>query len=196
MPITDPLALRAIAHPLRIRLLHELQASGAARAADLARTLDVPANQVSFHLRTLARYGLVEEAPEHARDRRDRVWRPASESGYTVDSDDLGEEAGGPAAVRILRQSSQAWTQDAVRAFFAAADQENSSDETLALSQVALRLTPSEAEAAMAELRDVVHRWSQHGRKLVRDGNSDDRTTYLGMLMLQPYPEHLRETES
>ena len=48
---------------------------GPLRAADVARELGIPANQASFHLRQLAKYGLVEEAPEEARDRRDRVWR-------------------------------------------------------------------------------------------------------------------------
>ena len=49
--------------------------SGPVRAADVARELGIPANQASFHLRQLAKYGLVEEAPEEARDKRDRVWR-------------------------------------------------------------------------------------------------------------------------
>ncbi len=35
-------------------------------------------NQVSFHLRSLAKAGLITEASEHARDRRDRVWVPTS----------------------------------------------------------------------------------------------------------------------
>ena len=37
--------------------------------------LDIPANQASFHLRQLAKYGLIEEDPDAARDKRDRVWR-------------------------------------------------------------------------------------------------------------------------
>src|SRR6478736_3986815 len=74
-PLSDPRVLRAIAHPVRTRVLDELQASGPARAADIARELGIPANQASFHLRQLAKYGLVEEAPEEARDKRDRVWR-------------------------------------------------------------------------------------------------------------------------
>ena len=71
----DPRVLRAIAHPVRVRILHELNATGPSRAADLAADLDIPANQASFHLRQLAKYGLVVEAPEEARDRRDRVWK-------------------------------------------------------------------------------------------------------------------------
>src|SRR5690606_23978941 len=48
-----------------------------ARAADLARELDLPANKLSFHLRSLADAGLIVEDPSLARDRRDRVWVPA-----------------------------------------------------------------------------------------------------------------------
>ena len=71
----DPTVLRAIAHPTRNRILHELEASGSLRAADVARLLEIPANQASFHLRQLAKYGLIEPAPDEARDGRDRVWR-------------------------------------------------------------------------------------------------------------------------
>ena len=71
--IHDPQVLRAISHPVRNRILDELGAQGSLRAADIARVLDIPANQASFHLRQLAKYGLVEEDPEAARDKRDRV---------------------------------------------------------------------------------------------------------------------------
>ena len=67
--VSDPRVLRAIAHPVRTRILDELEASGPVRAADIARELGIPANQASFHLRQLAKYGLVEEAPEEARDK-------------------------------------------------------------------------------------------------------------------------------
>lgn len=82
--VSTPEALRAFAHPLRQRLIHELSILKHARAADLAEVLDEPANAISFHLRALARAGLITEAPEHARDRRDRVWKPVAES-YALD---------------------------------------------------------------------------------------------------------------
>lgn len=66
--------MRALAHPTRRRILQRLPARDFARAADLAADLDLPANQVSFHLRVLGEAGLIREAPQHARDRRDRVW--------------------------------------------------------------------------------------------------------------------------
>jgi DNA-binding transcriptional ArsR family regulator len=60
--VSDPRMLRGIAHPVRNRILEELSAGGPMRAADVAQRLGVPANQASFHLRQLAKYGLVEEA--------------------------------------------------------------------------------------------------------------------------------------
>lgn len=82
LQLTSPM-LKAMSHPLRRRILEVMHEDLPRRAADLAELLDTPANSVSFHLRQLARAGLIVEAPEHARDRRDRVWVAASH-GYTV----------------------------------------------------------------------------------------------------------------
>lgn len=68
--------LKALANPLRRRIINELVRREYARAADLSAELEVAANSLSFHLRVLADAGLVEEDPDRARDRRDRVWKP------------------------------------------------------------------------------------------------------------------------
>jgi DNA-binding transcriptional ArsR family regulator len=100
--ITDPETLRAMAHPLRQRILIELNVREHARAADLARTLDVPANSISFHLRVLARHHFIEEAPELARDKRDRVWKPVVER-FQVDRNLAGAENAIDPYLRWLR---------------------------------------------------------------------------------------------
>ncbi|AXH96307.1 winged helix-turn-helix domain-containing protein [Ornithinimicrobium avium] len=82
LQLTSPM-LKAMSHPLRRRILELMHEDVPRRAADLAELLDTPANSVSFHLRQLARAGLIVEAPEHARDRRDRVWVAAGH-GYVV----------------------------------------------------------------------------------------------------------------
>src|SRR3569832_1809874 len=79
--IQDPRVLRAIAHPMRQRVLGELSAAGHLRAADVAERLCIPAILASFHLRQLSMFGLVVPAPELARDGRDRVWKPVHEHG-------------------------------------------------------------------------------------------------------------------
>src|SRR3978361_62761 len=92
--VHDPRVLRAIAHPVRNRILDELGATGPMRAADIAQALGIPANQASFHLRQLAKYGLVVEAPEEARDGRDRVWKVVSESGIQLELSGMDKDPG------------------------------------------------------------------------------------------------------
>ncbi|MCG2621744.1 helix-turn-helix domain-containing protein [Arthrobacter sp. I2-34] len=66
-------ALKALAHPLRIRLLEELSRYGAQTASGLATRLGESSGSTSYHLRQLAKHGLVREV----RDRgtaRERWW--------------------------------------------------------------------------------------------------------------------------
>jgi DNA-binding transcriptional ArsR family regulator len=76
MEVSDPTAIRALAHPLRLDLLELLGASGPATAAQCGRALGVSQASCSFHLRQLAKYGFVEDAGP-GRDRRERQWRAA-----------------------------------------------------------------------------------------------------------------------
>jgi DNA-binding transcriptional ArsR family regulator len=61
--VSDVSSLRAVAHPVRLRMLSVLTGT-AMSAADLARTLDVSHANASYHLRQLADAGEVVEAGE------------------------------------------------------------------------------------------------------------------------------------
>jgi DNA-binding transcriptional ArsR family regulator len=173
--------LRAIAHPVRNRILTELAASGPMRAADLARELDLPANQMSFHLRQLAKYGLVEEDPDAGRDRRDRVWRPVSPDGVTVNLGELEKEPGGQAASTVYRQYAAAWARHVVDAAYS--DDRRDPDTYRTVTEQAVRLTTQEAQELAGELDDVITRWMDKTR-----GRDPDRRTYLWLSVLQPHP--------
>ncbi|GAB3978735.1 ArsR/SmtB family transcription factor [Plantactinospora veratri] len=71
--VRDPRALRALAHPLRLRLHALVGREGSITAADAARQLDISQALASHHLRQLAKYGFVE--PADAGDNRERPWR-------------------------------------------------------------------------------------------------------------------------
>ena len=75
--LTDPRAMRALAHPLRVRLLGELRVSGPQSVGMLADTLDEAPGSISYHVGVLARSDFVVEAPENARDARERWWQAA-----------------------------------------------------------------------------------------------------------------------
>src|SRR5437868_3242323 len=72
-PEQDAAALKALTHPLRIRLLGLLRMDGPATASELAVRTGATSASTSYHLRVLAKYAFVAEA-EH-RDRRERRWR-------------------------------------------------------------------------------------------------------------------------
>src|SRR5579862_8518083 len=74
MQISDPKAIRALAHPLRLDLLELLSATGPATAAHCGRVLGQSQASCSFHLRQLAKYGFVEEAVP-GKDKRERRWQ-------------------------------------------------------------------------------------------------------------------------
>ncbi|MFJ8160264.1 helix-turn-helix domain-containing protein [Streptomyces sp. NPDC096136] len=72
-PERDAAALKALTHPLRIRLLGLLRQDGPATASELAVRTGESSASTSYHLRVLAKYAFVAEA-EH-RDGRERRWR-------------------------------------------------------------------------------------------------------------------------
>jgi len=73
--ITDPLMLRAMAHPVRLKLMNSLILHGPATATELASQIDdTPAN-CSWHLRQLAKFGFIEEATDLPYKGRNRPWR-------------------------------------------------------------------------------------------------------------------------
>lgn len=75
LELDDPRSMRALAHPLRLRLLGMLRVQGPATASMLADRVDEAPALVSYHLRKLAEHGFVTEAPEQSTDGRERWWR-------------------------------------------------------------------------------------------------------------------------
>jgi len=60
--LTDPKALRALAHPIRLALIGLLRTQGPLTATRAAELLGESSASTSFHLRQLSKYGLAEEA--------------------------------------------------------------------------------------------------------------------------------------
>ena len=184
-PMSDPRVLRAIAHPTRARILDELGATGPMRAADIGEVMGIPANQASFHLRQLAKYGVIEPAPEAARDKRDRVWKVRDERGFRLNVEDIEKQPGGKAAVAVFRDNKAAWAHRLVDEVFSFKKEK---DTFTAIIDQTMRLTKDEAADFMGEVDTVLARWAEKTR-----GRSRDRRTYVFYSMVQPYPED--ETE-
>ncbi|WP_431074818.1 winged helix-turn-helix domain-containing protein [Microbacterium phyllosphaerae] len=148
--------LKAYAHPLRRRMIRLFSRREHLRAADVAADLDVPANSASFHLRVLADAGLIEEAPEHARDRRDRVWKSRRGS-FNVGGPEhpVPDEALGTAMVRSVADDHQdmlsrviSWTPEYLSG--------RATEVRAHFSQRMVRLTEAEFEAVMERVQEVI----------------------------------------
>ena len=85
-PVSDPQALRALAHTGRYAILERLQTRGPATATECAEVAGLSPSACSYHLRLLARHGFVEEDTddEARQDGRERVWR-ATTAGWRAD---------------------------------------------------------------------------------------------------------------
>jgi hypothetical protein len=76
--LTDPRALRGLAHPLRLDLLALLRREGPLTATQAGERLGHSAQSCWFHLRQLAKYGLVEQAGGGRG--RERPWQATAQA--------------------------------------------------------------------------------------------------------------------
>ena len=71
--------MRALAHPLRLKILGLLRVEGPQSVGMLAEATGAASGSISYHLSTLAKHGFIVRAPELERDGRERWWRAAHE---------------------------------------------------------------------------------------------------------------------
>jgi len=71
--LDNPVAIRALAHPVRLALIGLVGREGPTTSAEAARELGISQALASHHMRQLAKYGFLEPAAEH--NGRDRPWQ-------------------------------------------------------------------------------------------------------------------------
>lgn len=97
-------ALRAYAHPVRMKLILALRTRGPLTATRAGRLLGESSGTCSFHLRQLAKYGLVEETGGGTG--REKPWRATATSTSWDDSPPDAETA---AAASVLAEALAEW---------------------------------------------------------------------------------------
>ncbi|MGW7045647.1 ArsR/SmtB family transcription factor [Streptomyces avermitilis] len=174
-PITDIGTLKALAHPLRMKLYRALCVTRTATASQLAEQVDEAVSLVSYHLRKLADHGLIEAARPQSGDGRERWWQPSSEGVSIKDKDfrDAPEKAAAHAAATRLFHEQRA---DLYRRYLderptwgpewnsAAPDQES-----------LLRLTSAELAELGEELLALARKYDEKGRAAEAAGDTEGR---------------------
>jgi DNA-binding transcriptional ArsR family regulator len=161
LELTDPRQMRALAHPLRLRLLGALRTDGPATASILAEELDESPALVSYHLRTLAKHGFVHEDPDLARDGRERWWR-ASHPGMTWEPFRFLDSPERAAAANALLSQIVDRYAEAGREWLAdAPNWPEDWHEVADMSDWRLRLTAAQALAMRDEVIAVIERYQR-----------------------------------
>ena len=177
----DPDALRALAHPLRGKLLAALRLDGPATASMLARRYDESSGATSYHLRMLARYGFVEDDPGHDSG-RERWWRAAHELTEWSPDAFLGADPGETEAARqFMRRVLGDYARWQARWIDELGDWSPEWQDASELSDLAMRLTPAQLKALKEELLATIFRYREAGP----DGDGSERVVVL----LQAFPQ-------
>lgn len=150
-------ALRALAHPMRVRIYDILSQYGAQTASSLADRLGESTGATSYHLRALAKQDLIREVDGRG-TRRERWWeRPVG--GVTLTSPDVMRTPAGLAATQLVLGE---WLRNRheqllryVETEMPAAQQNEWRDSTM-ISTGNARLTPAQAAIVVAKLQAVI----------------------------------------
>jgi DNA-binding transcriptional ArsR family regulator len=102
--ISDPTVMRALAHPARLTILEELGLGRSGTATEFAAVCGLSPSATSYHLRALAKAGLVQAAPGRG-DGRERVWQLVKSGGLEIGSGPAGE----PDVMRAEQELTLVW---------------------------------------------------------------------------------------
>lgn len=184
--VTDPAALRSMAHPLRLRLYYALILAGTATATRLAEGVEESVSLVSYHLRQLAQHGYVEPDPQPpgAADGREKWWRTTS-VGFSWTPSDFGD---GPEGATLVAQAGR--QMDAHRAAYRQVWLDSQAgwsaawrDAAITTDNPLLRMTPAELREFSTQYEDLLKAWRDRPAAAV-----DDPEREQVMLFLQAFP--------
>jgi len=134
----------ALGHPIRVQLLELVRERGSLTSTEAAQRLGHSSGLCSFHLRQLARYGYLEEAPTPGRARPWRLRTAEVEETPVTGLGELSRELEDEGYRRWLAHRADAprrWQRDAA-------------------DSAVLYLTPDELVAVAGEIRAVLDRYA------------------------------------
>lgn len=149
--VEDVDTLRAVAHPLRMKLLGSLRTNGPSTASELGRTLGESSGSTSYHLRQLERFGFVVEDDVQPSG-RERRWKAAHE--MTSFPNELWHSEEGRELFDTVRRRQYEHLNKGLAAW-------NGPRPGFWHSDYTLKLDPADLPELERELSEVVDRYAQ-----------------------------------
>jgi len=155
--ISDPKAIRALAHPARITVLNELLTERTRTATEFAEIIGLTPSAMSYHLRALERFGLIERAPADG-DGRERRWRRVP-VGWRIESEQPAVTA--PAEAALVAGFLDHQRREVLDYIEAA--EEGPWREAGALMRTVRWLTRAQVETISDQLREILDSYPDEG---------------------------------
>lgn len=161
--VSDPEVMRALAHPARMAILEHLTTTGGAiTATEAAKLVGLSPSATSYHLRALAKAGLVEDAPGRG-DGRERVWRTPYRGWTFSAGPDASPDA--IAAERALVDMFMKRERERLEDWFERSrEQPLEWFEAAFLSESVLLLTAAELTEVLAKVTEIIAPYKRAGR--------------------------------
>ncbi len=160
--LLDRARLRAMAHPLRVRLLGLLRTHGPATATTLARRVGQSSGVTSYHLRQLEASGFIVDDAERG-NRRERWWKSEHRGTRFDPADDAADPEVRELGEAYMRAVA-GWYVDRMWTFLdsAASLREEMGaawDDAWTMSDNQLALTPEESKELLGEIHALLARY-------------------------------------
>ena len=160
--LADARTMRALAHPTRLALLEVLNLHPELTATEASELIGISPTNCAFHLRTLGKYGFVEEVETGSAGRR-RPWRIRKAD---ITFSDVQDGTDGTQAARALSDVMLTHWLDRIRAVQAGRHEWPIAwQRALGGSQTIVYATPDEIQAMVDDLRAVLSRHEERARE-------------------------------
>ena len=171
--LSDPRAIRALAHPARLAVLEALTAGEELTATELAAVTGLSPSATSYHLKALAKWGMVKAGRARA-DGRDRPWKA---TGRSVDVSAPTPGSMAPAEIAILGTFLERNRVIATEFLTNQAGEPPEWRDVVQLASTDYWMTADEVAKAAQAMRDVLAPYVQRRRDARQAGSRRVRIT-------------------
>lgn len=153
--VLDAGALKALAHPLRVRIFDLLSQRGPQTASSLAEELGESSGSTSYHLRALAKHDLIREVP--GRGTAKERWWARPEGAIEIGAPDAADSPAAREASQIVVTETYRQRHQQLMRYLAHTWSDDGDDGDCAeLSLSHARLTPEQFQTVRARLADII----------------------------------------
>lgn len=184
--LRDPAAIKALAHPARLVILDELMPDNELTATEIADVAGITPSAMSYHLRQLARWQIVQ--PAESSDGRERRWR-LNPGGFAIDPEH--PRASVAAELTLIARSLDRQREEVLRWFASSEAEDPTWNSLAAITTSYLWLTVEEVQVLTEAVLAMVAEYDER-RRDATTRPPGSRRVQVGYLAVPAVPSRRR----